>query len=157
VSQGGYDTHANQQLTHDRLMTDLNAALGAWQQAVDSLGLGGGVTTFTASDFGRTLKPASGAGTDHAWGGNHFVFGGAVRSGAYGAYPELRVGAAEDVSGWLDSQGRQNDPQGRWLPQYGVDQYSATLASWFGLRDADRPYVLPNLSNFAQANLGFMG
>lgn len=156
VSQGGYDTHANQQPTHDRLMTDLNAAIGAWQQAVDSLGLAGAVTTFTASDFGRTLKPASGAGTDHAWGGNQFVFGGAVRAGAYGNYPTLAVGAPEDVSGWLDSQGRQNDAQGRWLPQFGVDQYASTLATWFGLRDSDRPYVLPNLGNFAQVNLGFM-
>jgi uncharacterized protein (DUF1501 family) len=156
VAQGGYDTHANQQPTHDRLITELNAAVGAWQQAVDALGLGSAVTTFTASDFGRTLKPASGAGTDHAWGGNHFAFGGAVRAGAYGLYPTLAVGAAEDVSGWLDSQGRQNDAQGRWLPQFGVDQYAATLASWFGLRDSDRAYVLPNLGNFAQANLGFM-
>jgi uncharacterized protein (DUF1501 family) len=156
VSQGGYDTHANQQPTHDRLMTELNAAIGAWQQAVDALGLGGNVTTFTASDFGRTLKPASGAGTDHAWGGHHFIWGGAVRAGGYGVYPELRVGAADDVSGWLDGQGRQNDAQGRWLPTTSVDQYAATLAKWFGLRDADRAYVLPNLARFASPDMGFM-
>jgi uncharacterized protein (DUF1501 family) len=105
------------------------------------------VTTFTLSDFGRTLKPASGGGSDHAWGNHHLVIGGAVKGQAtYGTFPSLALGGADDFTS-----------EGRWIPTTAVDQYAATLATWFGVPAGDMPQVLPYLSRYPTANLGFMG
>jgi uncharacterized protein (DUF1501 family) len=102
------------------------------------------VTLFTHSDFGRTLT-SNGDGSDHAWGGIQLVAGGAVRGGRfYGAYPLLETNGAWDVGG------------GRIIPTVSADQYAATLASWFGVGDADLVKVAPSINNFAARNLGFM-
>ena len=104
------------------------------------------VTSFTLSDFGRTFKPAAGGGSDHAWGNHHFIMGGAVKGGAmYGTFPSLALTGPDDVSS-----------EGRWLPSTSVDQYAATLASWFGVTDAQLSTVLPNLAAFPTKNLGFL-
>jgi len=104
------------------------------------------VTTFTLSDFGRTFQPASGAGTDHAWGNHHFILGGAVRGGAfYGRYPTLALAGPDDA-----------EAEGRWIPTTSVDQYGATLARWFGVGDAGLAAAFPNLSRFPAADLGFL-
>jgi uncharacterized protein (DUF1501 family) len=103
------------------------------------------VTTFTASDFGRTYTPNAG-GTDHGWGNLQFVMGGAVQGGdIYGRMPSLVLGADDDTG------------RGRWIPTTSVDEYNATLATWFGVSAANLPVVLPNIGRFAKPNLGFMG
>ena len=108
------------------------------------------VTTFTLSDFGRTFQPSgSGAatvGSDHAWGSHAFIMGGSVIGGAfYGAYPTLALGGPNDT-----------DTRGRWIPTTSLDQYAATLATWYGLAAADLPTVFPKLSRFSPPNLGFL-
>jgi len=143
VSQGGYDTHDFQLRDQPGLHTALAAAITAFYQATVELGIADKVTTFTASDFGRTLT-SNGDGSDHGWGSHHFVIGGAVRSGIYGLFPTIAGGTAEDVG------------SGRLLPSTSVDQYAATLARWFGLSDGALIDVVPNLVNFSQRNLGFL-
>ena len=104
------------------------------------------MTTFTLSDFGRTLQPASGGGTDHAWGSHHFIIGDAVQGGdVYGQYPQLVLGGPDDA-----------EKEGRWIPTTAVDQYGATLAQWFGVPPAQLATVFPNLGNFATSDLGIL-
>jgi uncharacterized protein (DUF1501 family) len=153
ASMGGFDTHGNQLVTgsplegdHAALLKQLGDALAAFHTALKNLGLSNSVTTFTQSDFGRTFAPNASTGTDHAWGNQHLVMGGAVRGGAtYGTYPELVLGGADDVgqNSW--------ELQGRWIPTTAIDQYAATLLGWFGATDAQLNTVLPNLVNFGVA------
>ena len=119
--------------------------------------LDGQVTTFTLSDFGRTFQPAgTGAGvvgTDHAWGNHHFVVGGAVRGGDF--YGE--IGPNGTVFPVLQLNGPSDtDNRGRWIPTASVEQYAATLATWYGVAPPDLPLVFPNIGRFPTANLGFM-
>ncbi len=147
VSLGGFDTHSNELPTLTTLLGQLSPALRAFYDATLQLGVAGQVTTFTLSDFGRTFQPASGAGSDHAWGNHHFILGGAVQGGEmYGHYPSLALGGPDDA-----------EREGRWIPTTSVDQYGATLARWFGVPDADLASVFPNLSRFAPSSLGFLG
>jgi uncharacterized protein (DUF1501 family) len=146
VSIGGFDTHANQLATQQNLLTQVDAALASFYDSTVALGVANQVTAFTMSDFGRTFKPAAGGGSDHAWGNHHLILGGAVKGGAmYGAFPELAVNGPNDVSS-----------EGRWLPTTSVDQYAATLATWFGVASADLVKVAPNINAFATANIGFL-
>ncbi|MBL8276802.1 MAG: DUF1501 domain-containing protein [Pelomonas sp.] len=144
VSLGGFDTHNDQLNQQQALFNDLGLALKAFYDAMQQLGLANAVTAFTASDFARTLQPASGGGTDHAWGNHQFVLGGAVKGGLYGRMPQLVLGGPDDVSS-----------EGRWLPTTSVDQMSATLASWFGVGAGDLPGLFPHLANFPVRNLGY--
>lgn len=148
----GYDTHGGQigasalEGAHANLLGELDGALGAFDAAMTELGLADTVTAFTASDFGRTYV-SNGDGSDHGWGSHHFVIGGAVRGGRfYGQIPTLAVNGPDDAGG-----------EGRWIPTTSVDEYSATLARWFGVASSDLPLVLPNLGRFASPDLGFMG
>lgn len=144
-SVGGYDTHGDQLTAHASLLTELNAALASFYQATVDLGVQNQVTTFTASDFGRTFPVNNGAGSDHGWGSHQLVLGGAVRGrDLYGHFPTLAVDGPDDTS------------DGRWIPTTSVDEYSATLAKWFGVSPTDMPTVFPNLSRFALPDLGFM-
>ncbi len=115
-----------------------------------------GVTTFTASDFGRTFT-SNGDGTDHGWGSHHFVMGGAVRGGQlYGRMPTLAVKNSNNnnFDGSPDQLGN-----GALLPTTSVDQLGATLGAWFGLNGGQLADIFPNLANFDTSvrNLGFMG
>ena len=159
ASMGGFDTHEGQSITgspteghHARLLQQLGDAMGAFYTALKNLGLGNAVTTFTQSDFGRTFAPNNSTGTDHAWGNQHLVMGGAVKGGAtYGTYPDLVLGGANDVG--VDAW----ELQGRWIPTTAVDQYAATMLGWFGASDTQLAAVLPNLRNFGAARkLGFL-
>ncbi len=147
---GGFDTHSNQRTAgQDTLLLQLSQALRGFWETLGDLGMQNNVTTFTLSDFGRTFQ-ASGSGgavgTDHGWGNHHFVMGGAVRGGNfYGTYPTLALGGPDDA-----------DTRGRWIPTTSVEQYAATLASWYGLSASDFPAVFPLLDRFPSPNLGFM-
>jgi uncharacterized protein (DUF1501 family) len=155
VNMGGFDLHDGLINGQASLMTRVSEAMGAFYDATVELGVAHQVTAFTASDFGRTLT-SNGDGSDHGWGGHHFVVGGAVRGKAlYGKAPPVSVGnttAAEDQ--W-------HVGQGRLLPSTSVDQYAATLARWFGVADTEMAGILPNLRNFGSGdypvNMGFMG
>lgn len=147
VHQWGYDTHGGQAPEHQTLLSDLSLAIKAFQDAVNALGLANGVTTFTLSDFGRTFKPAGSGGTDHGWGNYAFVVGGAVQGGdIYGKLPAQVLNGPDDLG-----------KDGRWIPSTSLEQYGATLARWFGIADADLPYVFSNIGAFANTKLGFMG
>jgi uncharacterized protein (DUF1501 family) len=147
VSLGGFDTHSDQLPAQDRLFTQLSQAMGAFYQATVELGVAPQVTTFTLSDFGRTLLPDSNAGSDHAWGSHHLIVGGAVRGGdIYGTFPTLAPGGPDDMG-----------DEGRWIPSTSLDQYGATLATWFGVQSADLPSVFPNIGNFTNTTLPMLG
>ncbi|GAB3249854.1 DUF1501 domain-containing protein [Chitinimonas naiadis] len=145
VSHGGYDTHSDQLNRQASLFAQLGPALKSFYDALGQLGALNQVTTFTQADFARTLKPASGGGSDHAWGAHHLVIGGSVKGGTYGTFPSLLLGGPDDVTN-----------EGRWLPSTSVHQYGATLASWLGVEAADLPAVFPGLGAFAKTNMGFM-
>jgi uncharacterized protein (DUF1501 family) len=147
VSLGGFDTHDFQKPNHADLMARLAHALVYFDQCLANLqgtDLRSQVTLFTASEFGRTFT-SNGDGTDHGWGSYHFVVGGAVKGNdIYGNYPVTGLGHALDVG------------SGSLLPEISVDQYGATLASWFGLSASSIADVFPNIGNFSNQNLGFM-
>ena len=146
VSLGGFDTHDSVLTTHPTLMTRLAAAMRAFHDAMVEIGAADKVTAFTASDFGRTLT-SNANGSDHGWGGMHFAMGGAVHGrDFYGAPPAIANNGPDDVG------------QGRLLPAIGVDQYGATLASWFGISAGTMSTVLPNIPNYNPSswNLGFV-
>ena len=151
---GGFDTHSAEIGGQGGLLTQVSQAISAFYAATVELGVQDKVTTFTMSDFGRTLQPAGTGvnvvGTDHAWGNHHLIVGGSVLGHTlYGAYPTLALGGPDDSDG--------SGPRGRWIPTTSVEQYAATLATWYGLSSADLPAVFPLISRFATPNLGFLG
>jgi uncharacterized protein (DUF1501 family) len=155
VSMGGFDTHDNQNRNHADLMAKLAHALRYFDTTLGAMGARNAVTTFTASDFGRTFT-SNGDGTDHGWGAHHFVMGGAVRGGdLYGNFPVL--GAKNANNNNFDSSPNQIG-NGALLPETSVDQLGATLGRWFGLSDGQLLDLFPNLANYnaGQRNLGFM-
>jgi uncharacterized protein (DUF1501 family) len=142
---GGWDTHDEQLQDHAELLAELSQAMTAFYLATAEIGKANQVTTFTASDFGRTFE-SNGRGSDHGWGGHHIVMGGAVQGARlYGRYPQLVIEGPDDTD------------SGRWIPSTSVDEYAATLARWFGVSATDMPLVFPNIGRFANPNLGFMG
>jgi uncharacterized protein (DUF1501 family) len=146
-SLGGFDTHTGELGTLNGLYPQVSQALAAFYDATQELGMADKVTTFTESDFNRTFQPTSGDGSDHAWGGHHLVLGGAVNGGQiYGKFPTFQLGGPDDT-----------DVRGRWIPTTSIDQYGATLCSWFGIPDSVLPTIFPNIVNFGTAKLGFLG
>jgi len=146
-SLGGFDTHTNEFNTHNTLYPQLSPALAAFYDATQELGVAQNVTTFTESDFSRTFQPTSGDGSDHAWGSHHLVVGGAVQGGQiFGKFPTFELGGPDDA-----------DVRGRWIPTTSIDQYGATLCSWFGIPDSALTSVFPNFGNFNSRKLGFLG
>jgi uncharacterized protein (DUF1501 family) len=151
---GGFDTHSNQRGGgQDALLLQVSQAMKAFYDATVELGRQNEVTTFTLSDFSRTLQPAgtgTAAGSDHAWGNNHLVLGGAVAGNTlYGTYPTLQLGGPNDTDGG-------SSPRGRWIPTTSVEQFAATLATWYGLSPSDLPAVFPLIGRFSSPNLGFV-
>jgi uncharacterized protein (DUF1501 family) len=146
-SLGGFDTHAGELEAHNNLYPQLSAAMAAFYDATQELGLAQNVTTFTESDFSRTFQPTTTDGSDHAWGSHHLVMGGAVQGGQiYGSFPAFVLGGPNDT-----------DVRGRWIPTTSIDQYGATLCSWFGIPASALATVFPNLANFTTTNIGFLG
>ena len=147
TSLGSFDSHTGELGTLNVLYPQLSQALAAFYDATVELGVADKVTTFTESDFNRTFQTTSGDGTDHAWGGHQLVLGGAVKGGKiYGAFPTFAFGGPDDT-----------DTRGRWIPKLSIDQYGATLCSWFGIPASGMSSVFPNLTNFSSSNLGFLG
>lgn len=151
---GGFDTHSAEIGGQGGLLTQVSQAISAFYAATVELGIQDKVTTFTMSDFGRTLQPAgtgvTAVGTDHAWGNHQLIVGGSVQGHTlYGTYPTLALGGPDDTDGGTN-------PRGRWIPTTSVEQYAATLATWYGLSSADLSAVFPLIDRFASSNLGFL-
>jgi uncharacterized protein (DUF1501 family) len=146
VGLSGFDTHSGQLTAQNSLFSQLGSALKAFYDSTVAMGLADKVTTFTLSDFARTMRANTVGGTDHAWGNHHLIIGGAVKGGSfYGDYPQLIAGGPDDFT-----------DEGRWIPTTSIDQYAATLAKWFGVADEKLVSVLPNLRNFAARTVGFL-
>lgn len=156
VQVGGFDTHSGQINGQGSLMTQVSQAMKAFYDETVAQGIDSQVTTFTMSDFNRTLNPAgSGAntGSDHAWAGHHFVMGGAVLGGDFygrptangSIFPTLVNSGPDDIS-----------TRGRFVPTVSVEMYAATMARWFGLTEGQLGLVFPFINNFPTSNLGFM-
>ena len=142
VSTSRYDTHDGLDTLHPVLLTNLSDALRAFYDTTVELGVANQVTTFTGSDFGRAMT-ANNDGSDHGWGSMHFTLGGAVKGQQYyGINPTLANNGADDIG------------QGRLVPTMSVDQYAATLASWFGVPASNLATVVPNINNYAGSALG---
>ena len=153
---GGYDLHTGQTNyssaspnnvllgSHTNLLAELSQSMFAFQRAMEQLGLSNNVTSFTASDFGRTF-PSNGQGSDHGWGNHHLILGGAVNGQrTYGQFPAFIAKSPNDLG------------TGRWIPTTAIDQYFATLATWFGVDSGNLSTVFPNLGRFPSSNLGFI-
>lgn len=139
VKAPGWDHHSSLD-PHPAMLAQLSEAITEFQTAMDDMGLADKVTLFTASDFGRTLSP-NGGGSDHAWGGNQIVVGGAVNGKKiYGSYPDLALGSALDTG------------RGRLVPTTSVDEYFAELALWMGVPKSSLPMILPNVGRFYDIN-----
>lgn len=152
VSWGSFDTHTGQRgsgtNTQDTQLAKLASALSAFDTSNQASGVGGDVTTLVMSDFGRTLKPASGGGSDHSWGNNWMVMGGPVAGGqVVGQFPSLKLGGVDDFDG---------AGEGRWVPTTSSDQVGSTLMQWMGLPASSVLDVFPNLANFSQQKLSFL-
>jgi len=144
VGAGGFDTHDAQNDVQPRLLAGVSGALAAFDAALSEIGVAPQVTTFTMSDFGRTLT-SNGDGTDHGWAGHQIVMGAAVRGeDIYGRMPRLEIDGPDDVGG------------GRIVPTIAVQQYAATLLRWFGLAEAQIDVAAPGLAAFGARDLGFM-
>ncbi len=149
ITFGGWDHHDEVLNNQVAMLSVVSKALSEFQSAMEELGVADCVTTFTASDFGRTLT-SNGNGTDHAWGGNAMVLGDSVLGGSiYGEYPSLALDGNDDVGGAI------------MLPSISTDEYFAELSKWFGVINGDLSYVLPNIANFYDPNsatppIGFM-
>ena len=142
VSVGGFDLHDNLLAQHPALLAQVGGAMAAFDTAMIELGASNQVTAFTASDFGRTLT-SNGDGSDHGWGGYHFVTGGAVRGRNFFGQAPL-----------LASEGPQDIGQGRMLPTMAVDQLAATLATWMGVSATNLRTVVPGIGNYSSRDLG---
>ena len=149
VRIGGFDMHDNLMSTgtngHANLLARVSQALGAFWLALGEIGAQNEVTTFTMSEFARTLS-TNGNGSDHAWGSVNMILGGKVLGGKiYGAFPDQTLNGPISLS------------RGQTIPAISVDQMAATLASWMGVTSStDLNTIFPNLPNFASSNLGFM-
>lgn len=136
VQVDGWDHHDEVMGPMADMVPLVSDAIAAFYQSLEELGKQDQVTLFTGSDFGRTLT-TNGQGSDHAWGGNHLVVGGAVRGNRiYGSYPDLYIGNPLDTG------------RGRLIPSTSVDAYFAELALWFGVPASELETVLPNINNF---------
>ncbi|MEN8737073.1 MAG: DUF1501 domain-containing protein [Akkermansiaceae bacterium] len=149
IERGGWDHHGELLNTHAGMMAEISKAIAAYQLALEALGVAEDVISYTASDFGRTLR-SNGRGTDHAWGGNQMVWGAPIDSGkVHGTFPDLALkesGGADDIGNG-----------GRILPTTSTDKFFEEMATWFGVTNTDMDKVLPNIGNFStEPTIGFV-
>ena len=145
VATGGFDSHSNQQTSQPALLSNVSDCMSSFYDATVELGVSNSVTSFTQSDFGRTLS-SNGNGTDHAWGSVQIISGGAIDGRKiFGTYPTLEIRGPDDAS-----------DGGRMIPTTSSDQYAATLARWLGVSDNDLIKIAPSINNFSVKDLGFL-
>lgn len=154
VQDGGYDTHTDQLSTTNGLeprIGDVTNNLVAFDKSIQAYGMNNDVITVVMSEFGRTLDPAAGGGSDHAWGNHWFAMGGPIKGGVvYGdTFPTLQTGGADDASLYKPYRGQ-------WLPQFSSDQFMADLVGWLGLTPSQTLSIMPNLATFSQRTIGFV-
>lgn len=150
VNFGGFDTHTRQQGVHDALLAGVSKALAGFDAANRDNGMDGQVLTLIGTEFGRTLRPGSGEGTEHAWGTHWMVLGPMVAGGqVHGAFPSLTLGGPDDGDTGAGASGR-------FVPYHSTDQVAATCLQWLGLPASRFDDVLPNLRNFSRRTLGFL-
>ncbi len=143
---GGWDNHNGLRSLHDPQLRTLDICIKALIDALKIMGVYDQVTIFTESEFGRTLRSNGTFGTDHAWSGHSFVFGGSVKGGMYGPEPNYTLGGPKDAVGNL----------GRFIPNYSIEQYYGTMLKWLDLPESLIPLALPNLPAFTPRDIGFM-
>jgi uncharacterized protein (DUF1501 family) len=143
-SLGGFDTHASQDGAHTSLLQQLSQSMSAFAMATLELGVAQSVTTFTQSEFNRTMQ-SNGSGSDHAWGSHQIVLGGAVRGGIYGQMPTFAFGGPDDANN-----------RGVWIPTLSNAQFGATLGRWFGATPGELMWAFPNITQFPNPDIGFM-
>lgn len=144
VSRGGFDTHVNQKVAHNKLYTEIAEAMAAFNQDMHTQNIHQQVTTLTMSDFGRRIQ-ANESGTDHGWAGHQLVMGGAIKGGqAYGSWPDLTVGSEDDFN------------NGRIIPSMAADQINASVCRWFGLNDQQILTLFPHLTQFDKPYVPFI-
>jgi uncharacterized protein (DUF1501 family) len=157
VQDGGYDTHTDQLSTSmsnpglEMRIGDVTNSMVAFDKSIQAYGMSNDVITVVMSEFGRTLDPAAGGGSDHAWGNHWFAMGGPVKGGVvYGnTFPTLQTGGVDDTSLYQPNRGQ-------WLPQFSSDQFMADLVGWLGLTPSQALAVMPNLANFSQKTIGYI-
>ena len=146
AGMGGFDNHEDLLNKHQDLMSTIDTAFNAFFQTLEQRGTLDKVTLFTESEFSRTGNANANVGTDHAWGSHHLVIGGAVNGGTtYGTFPTHQLSGPDDAG-----------DRGSWIPTTSLDQYAATLGSWFGVSDGDLGTIFPNLGNFSPRIVGFV-
>ena len=148
-SWGSFDTHANQRgsgaNSQDSQLDLLAKALAGFDATNRANGLDQNVITLVMTEFGRTLRPGSGGGSEHAWGNHWWLMGGPVAGGnVVGSFPTLVLGGPDD-----GDSGRN----GRWVPGLSSDQVGATLMQWLGLAPSAFVEVFPALANFPTKTL----
>jgi uncharacterized protein (DUF1501 family) len=157
VQDGGYDTHTGQLSTDtnnpglETRLADVSNAISAFDASIQAAGLNNDVITVVMSEFGRTLDPAAGEGSDHAWGNHWFAMGGPVKGGmVYGnTFPTLQTGGPDDASLY-------NPKRGQWIPQFSSDQFMSDIVRWLGLTPAQALAIMPNLANFSAKTIGYL-
>lgn len=143
ASDGSYDSHTTQTRSLNDRFQDVDACIAAFVAALKEIGMYDNVTLFTCSDFGRSLVQNSTGGTDHGWGGHHFVIGGSVKGGdMYGTFPDLVPGGSDDTN-----------QLGIWIPTTATTQYIATMSQWLGVPASSLSTIFPELPNFASHTL----
>jgi uncharacterized protein (DUF1501 family) len=144
LTLSGFDTHSDELRRQAALFADLNDGLVTFYERLQHIGLADRVTVFTSTEFNRTLAPNKNGGAEHAWGGHNLVVGGSVRGGdVYGRFPSLELGGADDLGS-----------NGVWIPSISDQQYSATIARWYGISDLSASF--PDLDNFSQQDVEFL-
>ncbi|MEM1184450.1 MAG: DUF1501 domain-containing protein [Planctomycetota bacterium] len=146
VAIGGFDNHDRLIGTdatdgeHASRLGEVNSGLAYFWNALGEIGMRDNVTTFTASDFGRTYR-SNGDGSDHAWGAEHLIMGGSQVNGGrlFGTYPTILPDGPDDAGS-----------NGRFIPTTSVDQYAFEIARWMGVPISEMTTVFPNLTRFLE-------
>jgi cullin-associated NEDD8-dissociated protein 1 len=140
VQVGGWDMHSNMKNSLASRFAEINQALKGFVSELKAQQIWDSVVLATTSEFARTLD-SNGGGSDHAWGGQQFLIGGALKGGAVlNTFPtSLKEGGYNDLG------------RGRLIPEYPWESMMVPIGEWMGLDAFDQDAlnaVFPNLRNF---------
>jgi len=143
VHQRGFDDHFKDHLAPKLQVS--NTALTQFVTWLKAENLWDNTVILMASEFGRTITPNPGGGTDHAWGGNYFMVGGGVKGGQIvGEYPTKLT---HEYDYWTGRRGRM-------IPSTSNDAIWNGIATWMGVKgDEDLNFILPTRPNFPKCSL----